>query len=121
MTTENQRNVRNPIDGEVGARLKELRVQNRMTQLDLAKALGVTFQQVQKYEKGSNRMAASTLANAAAALSCKVADFYVQADPDATLDPERAMAELSDLYGRMAPRQRDALMNTARALVELRR
>ena len=117
---DTQRNTRNPIDAEVGARLKELRVQNRMTQVDLATALGVTFQQVQQYEKGQNRVAASTLAKAAAALNCKIADFYQQDEPTA-MEPADALNELSDLYGRMAARQREALLTTARALVEIRR
>lgn len=117
---DSQRNIRNPIDAEVGARLKELRIQNRMTQVDLATALGVTFQQVQKYEKGQNRVAASTLAKAAAALNCKITDFYQQETP-ATPEPAEALAELSHLYGRMASRQREALLTTARALVEVHR
>ncbi|MNL20866.1 anaerobic benzoate catabolism transcriptional regulator [compost metagenome] len=117
---DSQRNIRNPIDAEVGARLKELRVQNRMTQVDLATALGVTFQQVQKYEKGQNRVAASTLAKAAAALNCKITDFYQQ-DTPSTPEPADALLELSDLYHRMATRQREALLTTARALVEIQR
>ena len=92
-----------------------------MTQVDLANSLGVTFQQVQKYEKGLNRLAASTLAKAAAALNCRVTDFYADVEQKALLEPAEAMAELSDLYGRMGTRQREALMTTARALVELRR
>jgi transcriptional regulator with XRE-family HTH domain len=120
MTAENQRNVRDPLDAEVGSRLKALRLQNRMTQVQLAQAIGVTFQQIQKYEKGHNRLAASTLAKVAGALNCRVADFYDAPTEDA---PElaTAIAELSSLYERMAARQRLALMNTARALVEIAR
>ena len=62
-----QRDDLDPIDIHVGAQLKALRATARLTQAELAGALGVTFQQVQKYEKGVNRMAASTLARAAAA------------------------------------------------------
>ncbi len=121
MTAVSVRNLRNPVDADVGARLKALRVQNRMTQKDLAGALGVTFQQVQKYENGSNRLAASTLAKAAAALSCRVMDFYEPLSVEPAQEPEDAVAELSDLFGRMAPRQREALLITARALVEMKR
>lgn len=120
MTADNQRNVRDPLDAEVGARLKALRFQNRMTQVQLANAIGVTFQQIQKYEKGHNRLAASTLAKVAAALNCRVADFYDAPEVGAPELPE-AIAELSGLYERMAVRQREALMNAARALVEIKR
>jgi transcriptional regulator with XRE-family HTH domain len=121
MTTDYQRNVRDPVDVEVGARLKALRLQNRLTQVELANAIGVTFQQVQKYEKGHNRLAASTLAKVASALNCRIADFYETPDQGGAPDLPQAMAELSALYERMAVRQRDALMNTARALVEISR
>ena len=118
---QTQETLRDPIDAHVGAQLKTLRVQNRLTQAGLAQALGVTFQQVQKYEKGVNRMAASTLAKAAAALGCTIADFYPRAGADVTPEPHEVVAELAALYERMAPRQRDALMVTARALAEVKR
>lgn len=121
MTTDSQRNVRDPVDAQVGARLKALRLQNRLTQVELASAIGVTFQQVQKYEKGQNRLAASTLAKVAGALNCKVADFYEGAEAGAAPELPEAMAELSALYARMAARQREALMTNARALVEIAR
>jgi len=49
------------IDNAIGKNIRLLRKKKKMTQTDLAEALGVTFQQVQKYEKGINRIAASTL------------------------------------------------------------
>lgn len=49
------------IDRTIGARIREARRASGRTQQDLADALGVTFQQVQKYEKGTNRVAASRL------------------------------------------------------------
>ena len=51
----------NPIDVHVGSRLKLRRTMMGMTQEKLGDALGVTFQQVQKYESGKNRVAASRL------------------------------------------------------------
>jgi len=47
-----------------------------MTQADLAKVLGVTFQQLQKYEKGTNRLGASTLPKLAATLKVPIVYFY---------------------------------------------
>jgi transcriptional regulator with XRE-family HTH domain len=49
------------IDRRVGARLRERRLLLGMSQQQLAKALGITFQQVQKYENGANRISASRL------------------------------------------------------------
>ena len=53
-----------PIDITVGARITSQRLSNGMTQSDLATAIGVSFQQVQKYEKGSNRISAHSQAAA---------------------------------------------------------
>src|ERR1700683_471807 len=51
----------NPTDKYVGSRIRLLRVQRNMSQQTLAKRLGMSFQQVQKYEKGINRISASRL------------------------------------------------------------
>ena len=56
----------------IGARLRTRRRQLGMSQTELAEVLGVSFQQVQKYERGANRVAASTLLAAAQALSTTV-------------------------------------------------
>ena len=53
--------IPNPIDRHVGGRVRMRRVMLRMSQEKLGEALGLTFQQVQKYEKGTNRIGASTL------------------------------------------------------------
>ncbi len=50
-----------PVDRHVGRRVVEKRMALGHTQTDLAKALGLTFQQIQKYEKGANRISASKL------------------------------------------------------------
>lgn len=49
------------IDREIGARLREFRLLRSMSQGALAEKLGITFQQLQKYEKGANRVSASAL------------------------------------------------------------
>ena len=50
-----------PVDRHVGRRVQEKRLDLGLTQTALAKAVGVSFQQVQKYEKGTNRVSASKL------------------------------------------------------------
>jgi transcriptional regulator with XRE-family HTH domain len=57
----------------IGARLRTRRRQLGLSQSDLAERLGVSFQQVQKYERGANRVAASTLLAAAQALNTSIA------------------------------------------------
>lgn len=62
------------LNVHLGRRLIELRTAERITQKDLA-ALGVTFQQVQKYERGVNRISAASLLRAAEALDMGVGTF----------------------------------------------
>lgn len=66
----------NAIDKKIGDRVRTRRLQIDMSQERLADLLGVTFQQVQKYEKGVNRIAASRLYDIAHALDLPVAAFF---------------------------------------------
>lgn len=60
----------------VGARVREARIVNRLTQTQLADRLGISFQQVQKYEKGTNRIGASRLLEISEALVVSVPFFF---------------------------------------------
>ena len=64
----------------IGARMRTRRRQLGLSQSDLAERLGVSFQQVQKYERGANRVAASTLLSAARALGVTIG-WLVGEDP----------------------------------------
>ena len=66
----------NPTDRNVGARVRMRRLQLGMSQTALADALGLTFQQVQKYEKGANRISASKLQQIANTLQVPVSFFF---------------------------------------------
>ncbi len=66
----------NPIDIHVGARLRQRRTLLGLSQDQLAQMLGVTFQQVQKYERGANRIGASRLFELACALDTPVGFFF---------------------------------------------
>ncbi|WCA73030.1 helix-turn-helix transcriptional regulator (plasmid) [Agrobacterium tumefaciens] len=66
----------NQIDVNVGARIRLRRQLLGFSQSKLAEALGVTFQQVQKYEKGTNRVGASRLQAIAAVLAVPVSSFF---------------------------------------------
>jgi transcriptional regulator with XRE-family HTH domain len=78
----------NPIDQHVGARVKLRRTMLSISQEKLGEALGVTFQQVQKYEKGVNRIGASRLEAIARFLDAPVSYFFKDA-PGRDADPVR--------------------------------
>jgi transcriptional regulator with XRE-family HTH domain len=69
----------NPIDKHVGSRMRMRRRMLAMSQEKLAYGLGLTFQQVQKYEKGTNRISASRLQQSADFLQVPVAFFFEDA------------------------------------------
>jgi transcriptional regulator with XRE-family HTH domain len=66
----------NPIDTHVGSRLRMRRMMLGMSQEKLGEAFGLTFQQVQKYENGVNRISSSRLQSAAHILQVSVAFFF---------------------------------------------
>lgn len=68
--------VPNPIDKHVGARVRMRRMLIGMSQEKLGEALGLTFQQIQKYEKGANRISASRLQQISEALGTPLAYFF---------------------------------------------
>lgn len=67
-----------PLDATVGAKIRVLRVSRGLSQSDLADKIGVTFQQVQKYEKGANRVGASRLSQIADVVGVSVGDLFEQ-------------------------------------------
>ena len=69
-----------PIDAHVGAAIRDRRIALGLNQSQLGRALGVSFQQVQKYEKGMNRVSASMMWRAAAELGVKPGDFFPVGD-----------------------------------------
>ncbi|MGO4706374.1 helix-turn-helix domain-containing protein [Microvirga sp. 2MCAF38] len=66
----------NAADRRIGQRVRLRRLAIGLSQEKLAQALGITFQQVQKYERGTNRIGASRLQEIARVLSVPVASFY---------------------------------------------
>jgi transcriptional regulator with XRE-family HTH domain len=68
--------VPNPIDRHVGSRVRMRRMMLSMSQEKLGDALGLTFQQVQKYEKGANRIGASRLQQISGILQVPVSFFF---------------------------------------------
>ncbi|MEL6435460.1 MAG: helix-turn-helix domain-containing protein [Pseudomonadota bacterium] len=95
MATEKK--LPNPIDVHVGSRIRLRRTMLGMSQEKLGEALGITFQQVQKYEKGTNRVGASRLQNIAAILNVPVSFFFEDAPGDRVSEGGQ-LAENSSTY-----------------------
>lgn len=83
----------NPIDKHVGSRVRMRRMMLGMSQEKLGDALGLTFQQVQKYEKGTNRIGASRLQQISHILQVPVAFFFEGAPHVANMPEMGSMAE----------------------------
>lgn len=122
----------NPIDQHVGLRIRLRRKELGISQERLADAIGLTFQQVQKYERAANRVSASKLYEMARALKTSVAYFY-EGLPDMTpedspLDARSAVQaflmtpeglELASVFPRLRrPRVRRRVLDLVRAMAE---
>ncbi len=69
-------NSPNPVDIHVGKKIRQLRTLKGFTQEKLGQAVGITFQQVQKYERGTNRVGASRLYDLSKVLEVPVSVFF---------------------------------------------
>lgn len=85
----------NPIDIHVGRRVRQRRKTLGVTQERLAEDLGLTFQQVQKYERGANRVSASKLYEIARSLRASIGYFFEGLADPATAHDAPGMAEPS--------------------------
>lgn len=69
-----------PLDRTIGVNMRRLRLARGMTQTELGDYLPVTFQQIQKYEKGVSRIAAADLARVAFVFKCRLEEFFERED-----------------------------------------
>jgi transcriptional regulator with XRE-family HTH domain len=113
-----------PIDVGVGARIRIRRRGLGCSQTELADALGITFQQVQKYERGANRVSASMLVKIAAKLETTVAALVGedgQAPVEAIIYAQLATSGATDLLAAFASIEdgeaRRALLTVAQGLI----
>jgi transcriptional regulator with XRE-family HTH domain len=86
------------IDQQVGSRVRMRRLMLKLSQTDLADGLGLTFQQVQKYEKGMNRIGAGRLQQIAHILQVPVTFFFETPSPNPppTVAQDQSLANLND-------------------------
>ncbi|WP_174301395.1 helix-turn-helix domain-containing protein [Caulobacter sp. S45] len=124
MADRADQNGPDPIDVAVGLRIRTLRKSKHISQEALGRALGITFQQIQKYERGTNRVSASMLVKSARALGVGAAallpdegDPTPQAPAILALLNLPGIEELVQIYARLAPRFRRAVLVGARSLV----
>jgi len=115
-----------PLDIALGARVRLRRKELRLSQGDLGEAVGITFQQMQKYEHGINRISFSRLVAISHALKLRVADLIGDLDkkkPTGALTRQMAYlaepgaSELFAAYSSLdSPKRRRAVINLARQL-----
>ncbi|MFC7380026.1 helix-turn-helix domain-containing protein [Brevundimonas sp. GCM10030266] len=111
------------MDRHVGRRVQAKRVELGYSQGELGQALGLTFQQIQKYEKGANRIAASRLWAIAAVFKVEIGYFFEGLDTDgegAPLDPPgrfpttRATVEIAGLTRRLSLQRQKLVVDLMR-------
>ena len=126
-STTGPRTKRSPlsIDMHVGERLKIRRLLAGKSQTDLAKNLDLTFQQIQKYEKGINRISAGHLLLFARALDCSPIDFYegLQPEEDLKAHPITLSADevrLFEVFSSLNESARGAVIDFVRSLAARR-
>jgi transcriptional regulator with XRE-family HTH domain len=87
----------NPVDRYVGSRVRMRRIMLGMSQEKLGEALGLTFQQIQKYEKGTNRVGASRIQQISEVLQVPVS-FLFEGGPSGIVRADNAGEEASPAY-----------------------
>jgi transcriptional regulator with XRE-family HTH domain len=97
----------NPIDVHVGSRIRLRRTIAGISQEQLADGLGLTFQQVQKYEKGTNRVSASRLQHISEVLEVPIT-FFFEGGPNALV--ETAGSDMGDINELMSSKETIALV-----------
>lgn len=115
------------LDVAIGQRIRERRRALGLSQVALAEAVGLTFQQIQKYERGSNRISFSRLVEIAEALSCQLSDLaegLIAASPADELEHLNALLakpgalEMLEAYAALPSQElRRAVLQHSRALV----
>ncbi len=116
------------VDTHVGSRIRERRVAMGLTQQDLASALEISYQQVQKYEAGTNRVSAGRLYEISRKLDVEVPYFYEGVEPGHDVPPlehggrNRAVIELVQNFSEVTdPSQRAAINGLIKSLTSRRR
>jgi len=128
MSAFTEDNSPHPLDIALGSRIRLRRRELALSQEQLARQVGITFQQVQKYEHGTNRVSFSRLVEIAQALRCGVMDLVGDLDKSKSSSlfsrhvarlNEPGAAELLEAYASIqSPKHRRAILNLAKQVAE---
>lgn len=122
LTRPNAEQDPDPIDIGIGLKIRARRKAVGMNQPALGEFLGVSYQQVQKYELGVNRISSANLVRIAQALQCSIADLAEPVETTASPQPsgmlgEKGAAELLSAYSAIPDaRLKKLVLDMARAL-----
>jgi transcriptional regulator with XRE-family HTH domain len=116
----------NPVDSHVGRKIREARILNGLSQTALAQKVGITFQQLQKYESAANRVSCSRLYDLARVLGVPVQAFFAGAgaEPESAdqspVTPQQAgvTLDLATAYSKLDPNLRSQLSKTAKSIAK---
>lgn len=111
----------NYVDLEIGLRMRRRRLELQLSQTDLGKSLDVSFQQVQKYEKGTNRVSCATLVTICDALKVSTSYFFdglADASKKGPTERERFLATRHGIAGvdalmKLGPKVRESVIRVA--------
>jgi len=102
-----------PIDIYAGKNLRQLRHDKKMSQEELGQKVGVTFQQIQKYERGLNRMGCGRLFEFAVIFKVSALAFFPEAENEGFL-----WCAIKHIFSELEPDDQKVVLDVANALVE---
>ena len=116
----------NPVDVHVGKRIREARILNGLSQTALAKTVGITFQQLQKYETASNRVSCGRLYDLGRVLGMPIQGFFAGAggedrgaeEADRKNEPGVNVVNLVEDFSRLDAGLRSRVANLAKSLAK---
>ncbi len=107
-----------PIDIAVGMRIKQLRKERHITQSELGSAVGLTFQQIQKYEKAKNRISASKLVQIASIFDVDISELFESSEIPTQTPAADEIATLVHCVDNMPEDVRDNFRGLVEAMAE---
>lgn len=115
----------NGIDATIGPRIRARRLEMKLSQAELGKAIGVSFQQIQKYEKGANAISVGALCQLSTVLDADLGYFLQERPPGKTASigdaflATRDGAKLARAFDKMPDGVKHIVVNLAEALAEI--
>lgn len=108
-----------PIDIRVGRNMRRRRIQLKFTQAQLSNRLDLTFQQIQKYEKGANRLSASRLFELSEILDVPVQYFFGKQKPSLPVEPDSQFFDLWNAFQQLPANSRKDVTKIVQTIADL--